>query len=300
MVVYQNGTKSSTLPNVEKDFIAVLTEQEGKSWTFLQQLATKIAKHNMEGVSHFESHKSMDYIFMHTLHHAPPHSKDYLQIYIIKNAVIFVAKSDDVLTVHTPILEEMLAAGDEVPPDVALSLFFMELTELAFPPLNNVEQEIMLLEEEIMEKKSSTYGDLIKSQRRRLFELKKHHQSIVDLLEDLQENLNGILGGAALQNIAIALGRAQRLYNSVMNLRDYITQLRESLQAEIDIDMNQVMKLFTVITAIFLPLTLIVGWYGMNVRMPEIGWAGIYPAIIAASLLIVIASIAYFKRNKWF
>ena len=57
--------------------------------------------------------------------------------------------------------------------------------------------------------------------------------------------------------------------HSVLNLRDYLSQVREAYQSQIDINLNNVMKIFTVITAIFLPLSLIAGWYGMNFNMPE-------------------------------
>jgi magnesium transporter len=46
-----------------------------------------------------------------------------------------------------------------------------------------------------------------------------------------------------------------------LNLRDYVTQVREAYQAELDISLNNIMKIFTVITAFFSPLTLLVGWY---------------------------------------
>ena len=59
------------------------------------------------------------------------------------------------------------------------------------------------------------------------------------------------------------------------------------------------MKIFTVITAIFLPLTLIVGWYGMNLQMPEFQLPYTYPIVIVVSLLIVILSVFYFKRKNW-
>ena len=60
------------------------------------------------------------------------------------------------------------------------------------------------------------------------------------------------------------------------------------------------MKIFTVITAVFLPLTLLVGWYGMNFSyMPELGWRYSYPAVIVISIGIVIALIWYFKHKKW-
>ena len=73
----------------------------------------------------------------------------------------------------------------------------------------------------------------------------------------------------------------------VLNLRDYVTQVREAYQAQIDINLNKVMKIFTVITSIFLPLTLIVGWYGMNLKMPEYSWVYGYPFVIG--LIVVTA-----------
>ena len=60
------------------------------------------------------------------------------------------------------------------------------------------------------------------------------------------------------------------------------------------------MKIFTVITAIMSPLTLIVGWYCMNLNMPEYNFAYSYPIIIFLSLSVIILCIIYFKKNKWF
>ena len=53
--------------------------------------------------------------------------------------------------------------------------------------------------------------------------------------------------------------------------------MREAYQAQLDYEQNQLMKAFTVLTAIFLPLSLIARWYGMNFSMPEYQWALGYP-----------------------
>ena len=59
------------------------------------------------------------------------------------------------------------------------------------------------------------------------------------------------------------------------------------------------MNALTVITAIFMPLTLIAGWYGMNfTQMPELAWQYGYPLVIIISVLIVVAEIHYFKKKK--
>ena len=61
------------------------------------------------------------------------------------------------------------------------------------------------------------------------------------------------------------------------------------------------MGIITIITTIFLPLTLITGWYGMNFSyMPELKWRYGYAAVIIGVLVIVILEIAYFKKKKFF
>ena len=61
------------------------------------------------------------------------------------------------------------------------------------------------------------------------------------------------------------------------------------------------MKVLTVVTAIFLPLTLIAGWYGMNFDyMPELREKNGYFIVMGAMFLLVIALIIYFKKRRWF
>ncbi|MFA9188381.1 magnesium/cobalt transporter CorA [Flavobacterium sp. FBOR7N2.3] len=65
--------------------------------------------------------------------------------------------------------------------------------------------------------------------------------------------------------------------------------------------MNQIMKTLTIVSAIFIPLTFIVGVYGMNFEnMPELQYKNGYYIIIGVMFLIVMGMIAYFKKIKWF
>jgi magnesium transporter len=63
---------------------------------------------------------------------------------------------------------------------------------------------------------------------------------------------------------------------------------------------NDVMKILTIFSAYFLPLTFIVGVYGMNFRfMPELDWEWGYPAVILLMLGVFIAIYIWFRRKKW-
>ena len=61
------------------------------------------------------------------------------------------------------------------------------------------------------------------------------------------------------------------------------------------------MKVFTVITTVFLPLTLIAGWYGMNfAAIPELEWRYGYLYVILLSVFVCSLCILFFKHKKWF
>ena len=69
--------------------------------------------------------------------------------------------------------------------------------------------------------------------------------------------------------------------------------------AALDYNANLIMKVFTVVTTVFLPLTLIVGWYGMNFKyMPELTSQYGYPAVIILSILVVVLSLLFFKKKR--
>ncbi len=167
--------------------------------------------------------------------------------------------------------------------------------------LEYLEGCISELEDKIITGKEKT--DYVKSIihfRKHLMRLRQIYEQTFDLLEDFSENENGLLDGTALKYVKIYANKIDRLYDRVGRLQEYVTEIRDAYQAQVDISLNRVMKFFTVITSIFLPLTLIAGWYGMNLRMPEYGWEWGYPVVITVSVLLVIVEIIYFKKNKWF
>jgi magnesium transporter len=97
------------------------------------------------------------------------------------------------------------------------------------------------------------------------------------------------------------------LYDHVVQIVDTIETLREMVSAGLDIYLssisyrsNAVMKVLTIITTIFMPLTFIVGIYGMNFEhMPELRWEWGYPLVIGLMVVIAIAMLGFFKQKKW-
>ena len=127
-----------------------------------------------------------------------------------------------------------------------------------------------------------------------------HYEQLIDLAQELEENENGFFREENLRYFRLFTARAERLRNTVGNLRDYTVQLRDLIQTRIDVKQNRIMTLLTVVTTIFTPLTLLTGWYGMNFRyMPELEFRWGYPAVIVASVIIAVSCLVYFKKKKW-
>ena len=65
--------------------------------------------------------------------------------------------------------------------------------------------------------------------------------------------------------------------------------------------MNKIMEVLTLVSMLFLPLTLIAGIYGMNFRyMPKLNWHYGYFIVLSIMLIITIVCIWYFKKKRWF
>ncbi|MDR0223050.1 MAG: hypothetical protein LBI38_05920 [Oscillospiraceae bacterium] len=170
--------------------------------------------------------------------------------------------------------------------------------------LGRIEDELTTLEEAAL-KASGTelLGKNVKISefRRRLQPMQQMYEQLMDALEDLVEDENGIYSPADVKYAARIQNRVERLYKSTINLRDFVSQVREAYQTQIDIGLNDIMKVFTVLTAIFLPLTLMTSWYGMNFdSMKELGWDYGYAVFIGAFILVAFGFILFFKRKKWF
>ncbi|MBO7677217.1 MAG: hypothetical protein J6S49_06860 [Erysipelotrichaceae bacterium] len=130
--------------------------------------------------------------------------------------------------------------------------------------------------------------------------LKTHYDRLIDLSQELEENENDFFDYENIRFFTLFSKRVGRLFEMANSLVDYTSQIRDDYEAGIADKQNHIMTLLTVVTSIFMPLTLIAGWYGMNFKyMPELNSVYAYPIIIIISILIALVSVLFFKRQKW-
>lgn len=182
--------------------------------------------------------------------------------------------------------------------------FLLQLIELLMENdilyLSHLEKKMEELEDALAHHVPDDFFEVLTRCRQKLSELNAYYEQLAaigDLMES-HGSLPLITCGEQWERCA---KRAERLQNHVQLLRENIIQLREWYQSRMDAWQNRVMCILTVVTTLFLPLTLLTGWYGMNfVNMPELHWDYGYPAVIAAAILIVVLEIIYFRKKKLF
>ena len=168
------------------------------------------------------------------------------------------------------------------------------------PLLESTENRLGRIEEAILRGEVETYPEEMNAIRGDLLDLRVHYEQLIDLGQELEENENGFFAEENLRYFRLFTERVTRLKDMVTGQREYAAQLRDLIQVQTDVKQNRIMTVLTVITSIFLPLTLIAGWYGMNFRyMPELGWRFGYPAVILVSAAIVVGCILWFRKKKW-
>ena len=166
--------------------------------------------------------------------------------------------------------------------------------------MERFESELNRIEEGILASREQEDLVRVNEIRSDLRELLVHYEQIIDLTQELEENENGFFREENLRYFHLFMNLIARRHDFASSLRDYTMQVRDLYNAQLEVKQNRIMTLLTVVTTIFMPLTLIAGWYGMNFRyMPELEWRAGYPIVIAVSVAVVVFCLVFFKKKKW-
>ncbi|MEI6823643.1 MAG: magnesium/cobalt transporter CorA [Bacteroidota bacterium] len=157
------------------------------------------------------------------------------------------------------------------------------------------------IEEELLNNPSRAVVKKIQQKRKEHLFLKKAIYPLQDEIRKifhLEEDLIQKLTHIYFQDI---IDHLQQIVQSLESFREIVSNLLELYLANNDIQMNDVMKRLTVVSTIFIPLTFIVGLYGMNFKdIPEIQWQHGYIYVWLVMIGITVFVTAYLKKRKWF
>jgi magnesium transporter len=176
-----------------------------------------------------------------------------------------------------------------------------------FITLEYVDDKIEFVEEKLLEESEDSYLKEIHNLRKDILKLRRAVYPMRDMTYYLQRGENPLIQKSTLMFTRDLHDHITNNIETIENYREIINGVLEVHLTNASHRMNQVIKLLTMISTIFIPLTFIVGIYGMNFNtqvsifnMPELNWKYGYLFVMFIMIAIVVSLVVFFKRKKWF
>jgi magnesium transporter len=185
--------------------------------------------------------------------------------------------------------------------DYLLISLLNEAIERSFPVIELIESGIEDLESEIIDAPSHDNLERILEAKRAISSLRHYVWPAAEAITSLSRLRSPLIGPKVRVFLRDIADHGMHLTNLVNTLRDMVAGLLDIYHSASSASLNKVMKVLTMISTIFIPLTFLAGLEGMNIRsMPELDWPATYPFLLGLMLSIAMGMLIFFKRKKWF
>lgn len=277
--------------------VSILHRLEDIENTSKEQILQMVSESQLEG---FEGFGAFDILGFNWYDIHDQSKETYrLLMYIDANDLIIYCQDAKAYRYCQDVVEQ-LQLEDDPTNERVFYRFFMRLLRGDMQYLENMEAHINADMMTLLNGQLEGALDNITVTRQELIRLKHYYEQLNTVFDDILIDDHDFFSEEAMKRISILDTRTDRYINKVQDLQVLISQTQDTYQAQLSIQQNDLMKIFTIVTSIFLPLTLIVGWYGMNFEnMPELTWKYGYLAVIICCIAMVVGMIGYFKHKKW-
>ncbi|BAW80627.1 magnesium and cobalt transporter CorA [Candidatus Nitrosoglobus terrae] len=194
----------------------------------------------------------------------------------------------------------------------AIDYLFYTLIDLVidsgFPLLERVGEEIDDLEEELLCNPTSDTLLWVHQLRRGLLSLRRTLWPQREAVNGLLREEHSLISSATKIYLRDCYDHSIQLMELLEAYREITSNMLDIYLSSVSNHTNEIMRVLTIIATIFIPLTFIVGVYGMNFEsnpnnpwaMPELRWHYGYPGVWLVMIAIAVLLLAFFKRRKWF
>ncbi|MGE5391812.1 MAG: magnesium/cobalt transporter CorA [Deltaproteobacteria bacterium] len=180
------------------------------------------------------------------------------------------------------------------------------LVDQFFPVVEKLSSRIDLIEDAITDRPNRSLAVEIHQLNREFFMLGHIAWDTREMLESAYQDAPGNMSSETHFHLRDINDHLIQIINMIETYRGIATSLLDVYLSSVSNQMNSVMKTLTIVATIFIPLTFIVGVYGMNFNteagpwnMPELNWAYGYPACWTVMLVIVAVMLWFMYRKDW-
>lgn len=216
--------------------------------------------------------------------------------------ISFLEKDQDIFA---PIKERLRQANNRIRKQgsdyLAYALIDM-IVDYYFNVLEKVDVNLDFLEEELVSSppKPSTLQSIQRAKRNMVF-LRKSVWPMRDVVSRLQRLEPPLVTANTQVFLHDVYDHIVQTIDIIEGFRDVVSGMLDIYLSNINIRTNEIMKVLTIVSTIFVPLTFVSSLYGMNFEyMPELHTRWGYPFVLALMTLLAISMLYYFHRKKWF
>ncbi len=169
-----------------------------------------------------------------------------------------------------------------------------------FGILEKIGDRIEELEDDLMKEPSKETLHVLHNMKREMIYIRKAVWPLRELINNMQRSETELIKPSTDIYLRDVHDHAIRVMDTVETYRDLLASMMDIYLSSVSNKMNEVMKVLTIITTIFVPVTFIAGVYGMNFEfMPELHSAWGYPITLILMGIIILILLYYFRRKKW-
>ncbi len=166
--------------------------------------------------------------------------------------------------------------------------------------LEKLGEKIEFMEEELVADPTEKTLQQIHSLKREMISLRKSVWPLREAVSALARSESSLLNESTGIYLRDVYDHTIQVIDTIETFRDMISGMLDIYLSSISNRMNAVMKVLTIIATLFIPLTFIVGIYGMNFKyMPELQWYWGYPVVLLVMGVAAAVMLVYFRKKKW-
>ena len=213
----------------------------------------------------------------------------------------FVEKGDEIFNPVRDRIAGQLGKIRKRASDYLLYALMDIVVDYYFLVLEKIEERIESLDDEAINDPEKTLAEKIYNLKNLLLLLRRSVTPMREIVNQLIKDEGDLLEESIEPYLRDLYDHVIHISETLEVQREITTGLMETYLSMMSNKMNEVMKVLTVIATIFIPLTFIVGIYGMNFKyMPELDVPWAYYAVWGVMTSVVIGMVIYFRRKKWF
>ena len=225
------------------------------------------------------------------------------QISLILQKNILISFQDDDDKIFNTIIKRL--KSEESPlrlkgPDYLLYSLIDTIIDSYFLDLEGLEDRIEIIEEELIENPNPDVLKKIHEIKMDIITLRKSIWPVREMLGNFESYNYSLIDKSTDYYIRDVYDHSILIFDTLETFRDRMSEMLDIYLSSTSNRLNEIVRVLTIISTIFVPLTFIVGLYGMNFEfMPEIHHPYAYPFVILTMVFIAVSMLIYFRRKKW-